>query len=246
MGIIRRKGMPITRGKAIQARVAVAKAANLLRGNNSTSSGGYGSSLRRSLPYRGGGPELKFIDTNAVNQTLTLTWNVLLINGVTQGIDYNNRVGRKSMIKSVIFNGNFFNQNTASLSAPNGAYCRAVIIYDSQPNSAATPPSGTTIFAIADANSPMNLNNRDRFQVLMDVRRQVSAFLFNGTGGLAAGNPANAYFKKYRKCNKEMIFSDVNNTLASISTGALYLCLIADATATASIDYYTRIRFTDA
>lgn len=171
------------------------------------------------------------------------TWGVALMNGVAQGVEYNQRIGRQATMKSIIFNGNVFNLATASLNAFNGAYCRLVIVYDTQPNSG-TIPTGTDIFVLNDPNSPLNLNNRDRFQVLMDVRKQVSAFTMNATPALTAGSPSNSYFKKYKKCNKEIIFSGVGATLGSISTGALYLCIIADA-AVAALDYYVRVRFTD-
>lgn len=174
---------------------------------------------------------------------MTTTWQLALVNGIAQGADFNQRIGRKSTMKSVIFNGNVFNLSTASLNAFNGAYTRLVIIYDTQPNSGSLP-AGTDIFATNDPNSPMNLNNRDRFQVLMDVRKQVSAFLMSATPALATGNPANAYFKKYKKCNKETIFSGTTGTIGAISTGAIYLCFVADA-AVAAFDYYIRIRFTD-
>lgn len=173
---------------------------------------------------------------------MTTSWQLALVNGIAQGTDFNQRIGRQSTMKSIIFNGNVFNLSTASLNAFNGGYTRLVIIYDSQPNAAL--PSGTDIFATNDPNSPMNLNNRDRFQVLMDVRKQVSAFLMSATPALTAGTPGNAYFKKYRKCNKETVFSGTLGTIANISTGAIYLAYITDA-AVAAFDYYIRIRFTD-
>ena len=78
----------------------------------------------------------------------------------------------------------------------------------------------------------------------MDVRKQVSAFSISATGVLATGSPYNSFYKKYRKMNKEIIFSNTGAPLINISTGAMYLYVIADA-AVAAFDYYTRIRFTD-
>ena len=240
---IQRKTM--SRAKAGRARAAVAKAANLLRVRGSASTGSYGPPANRGF-YGAyslrGRSELKFIDTTNQNIAMTTSWQLALVNGIAQGADFNQRIGRKSTMKSVIFNGNVFNLSTASLNAFNGAYTRLVIIYDTQPNSGSLP-AGTDIFATNDPNSPMNLNNRDRFQVLMDVRKQVSAFLMSATPALATGNPANAYFKKYKKCNKETIFSGTAGTIGSISTGAIYLCFVADAAV--AFDYYIRVRFTD-
>lgn len=231
-----------TSRKIAAARAAVGRANAVLSRRGGMSQGGYGPSFNRGYNLGGRG-ELKFVDTSNQNIAMTTSWQLALVNGVAQGTDYTNRVGRKTTMKSVIFNGNVFNLSTASLNAFNGAYCRLVIIYDTQPNSGALP-AGTDIFATNDPNSPLNLNNRDRFQVLMDVRKQVSAFLMNATPALATGNPSNAYFKKYMKCNKDTIFSGTANTISSISTGAVYLCFIADFAA-AAFDYYIRIRFTD-
>lgn len=121
---------------------------------------------------------------------------------------------------------------------------RVVIIYDLQPNSGALP-SGTDIFAANDPNAPLNLNNRDRFQVLIDVRKQIGSYLFNATPALAAGSPQNSYWNKYKKCNKETVFSGVAATIGAISTGSMYLFYIGDFNGVSMIDYYTRVRFTD-
>lgn len=230
--------------KIAAARAAVGRANAVLSTRGSMSSRGFGSSLSRG--YFGGRPELKYVDVTNTNIALTTTWAVAHINPIAQGTDNNSRIGRQAMMKSIIFNGNCFNLATASLNAFNGAYCRFVIIYDKQPNSPAgsTPPSGLDVFVLNDPNSPMNLNNRDRFEVILDVRKQVSAFLMNATPALAAGSPGNSYFKKYRKLNKEIIFSNTGAPLVNISTGAMYIYVIADA-AVAALDYYTRIRFTD-
>jgi hypothetical protein len=91
----------------------------------------------------------------------------------------------------------------------------------------------------------MNLNNRDRFQVLMDIRKQMGSYLFTAVPSLSSGSPQNAFWKKYKKCSKEVVFSGTANTIGSISTGALYLFFIGDFAGVAMIDYYTRCRFSD-
>ena len=232
--------------KAARARSAVAKAAQLLRARSSSSSSSYGPPASRGFygTYSlRGRAELKFVDTTAQNTTVTTTWSGILINGIAQGADFNQRIGRKSQMKSVLFNGNFF-PSTTSANAYQGIYLRTAIIYDSQPNSG-TFPLGTDIFAANNPNSPMNLNNRDRFQVIMDIRKQIGSFNTNATPALVAGSPSNAYWNKYKKCSKETVFSGTAATIGSISTGSLYLFWIGDFNGVAMIDYYTRIRFTD-
>lgn len=243
---VTKRGKGSTR-KVAMARAAVNRAASVLRARGGMSTGSYGPPANRgfygSYSLRGRA-ELKFVDTTSQNVALTTTWAGVLVNGIAQGSDFNQRIGRKSTMKSVLFNGNCFNISGASLVSINGAYCRFVIIYDTQPNSG-TIPTGTDIFVANDPNTALNLNNRDRFQVLMDVRKQVSAFTFSAATALTAGNPANSYWKKFKKCNKETVFSGTAATLGSISTGAIYLFVIADAASSAAIDYYIRVRFTD-
>lgn len=235
-----------SRTKAYRARSAVAKAAQLLRVRTTSSSGSYGPPATRgfygSYSLRGRA-ELKFVDTTAVNVNVTTSWQLFLVNGVAQGTDFNQRVGRKSSIKSVLFNGNAFPPPVISANSAAGTYMRYVIIYDTQPNSG-TLPTGTDIFVNNDPNTAMNLNNRDRFKVLMDVRKQMGSYTMSPAPALIAGSPQNAFWSKYKKCNLETIFSGTAATLGSISTGAIYLCIIGD-NPTTSVDYYIRVRFTD-
>ena len=232
--------------KAARARSAVAKAAQLLRARSSSSTSSYGPPANRGF-YGAyslrGRAELKFVDVTANNVAVTTTWQGVLINGIAQGADFNQRIGRKSQMKSILFNGNFF-PTASTANAYQGIYMRTVIVYDTQPNSG-TFPTGTDIFASNDPNSPLNLNNRDRFQVLIDVRKQLGSFQTDATPKLVAGSPSNAYWNKYKKCNKETVFSGTAATIGSISTGSLYLFFIGDFNGVSMIDYYTRVRFTD-
>jgi len=235
-----------TRTKAYRARSAVAKAAQLLRVRTASSSGSYGPPATRGFYGQyslRGRAELKFVDTTATNVAVTTTWTLTLVNGIAQGTDFNQRVGRKSTIKSVLFNGNAFPPTVMNANSAAGTYMRYVIIFDTQPNSG-TLPVGTDIFVTNDPNTVMNLNNRDRFRVLMDIRKQLGSYLFNAAPGLVAGSPSNAFWTKYKKCNLETIFSGTAATLGSISTGAIYLCVIGD-NPTSALDYYIRVRYID-
>lgn len=237
----------ISRSRGQKARAAVAKAAQLLRARSATPTGSYAAPATRGW-YGGyaarGRPELKFVDVQLQNSPITITWSVQLINGVVQGTDYNQRIGRKVVNKSLLFNGNISMASGNNISNAQGTFCRVVVIYDSQPNSG-TIPAGTDIFAFNDPNSPMNLNNRDRFKVVIDKRCQVGAFLTSGGGTLATGSPNDCYWSKYKKMNMETIFSNTAATLGSISTGSLYVCYVSDFATTTILDFVTRVRYLD-
>lgn len=196
-------------------------------------------------PQSGRGPELKFLDTTAINQAVAATWTVIAVNLVLQGTDYTQRIGRKICMKSVLLNGNFFNSQTVNFNGSQGSYNRVALIYDTQPNGSATVPVGTDIFATSDPNSPLNLNNRDRFKVIMEKRGQIGAYTMNATPGLASGSPNNIYFSKWKKLNHEVIFNSTTATIGGVSTGSLLLCYINDAANSSVFDYYVRVRFSD-
>ncbi|AJD07528.1 capsid protein [Sewage-associated circular DNA virus-18] len=233
--------------KIAAARAAVGRANAVLASRSSMSSGSYGPPASRGFYGQyslRGRAELKFVDATSTNAAVTTTWQGALINGIAQGADFNQRIGRKAQMKSVLFNGNFFPGTTAAENASQGVYLRVVIVYDSQPNSG-TFPGGTDFLGANDPNTPLNLNNRDRFSILIDVRKQIGSYLFNGTPALTAGSPQNAYWNKYKKCNKETIFSGTAATLGSISTGAMYIFFVGDFNGVGMIDFYTRVRYTD-
>lgn len=190
---------------------------------------------------RGARPELKFVDVSMTNFVNATTGTITLINGIAQGSDFNNRIGRKVQIKSILLNGNLFSGPPPS-NAVQGVQGMIAIIYDTQPNSGSLP-AYTDIFQIADPNTVMNLNNRDRFKVLMKFRKGVNGWVSTVTPTVQ-GNPNNAIFSKYKKCNLEQIFSATGNTIGGISTGALYFTSVGDVTGS-QIDWYTRVRFSD-
>lgn len=226
-------------------RRAIAKAANMLKRRMA-------GTPRAPLATRGfwgqysgrGRAELKYKDTAAANVGIPATWNLILLNGIAQGTDYTERIGRQSTMKSILFNGNTFPTTTMSANAYQGTMVRFAIIYDTQPNGVA--PAGTDIFIANTTLSPINLVNRDRFRVLMDVRKQIGSFLLTATPALSAGSPANTYWSKYKKCNLDEQFSGTANTISSISTGALYLLFISDNSNVCMYDYHIRVRYTDA
>lgn len=185
-------------------------------------------------------PERKLIDTSGAISFISDTTspplpNVVLVNGVSQGSDINNRIGRRYTNVSVQM------RYTCQVSAitPTPAAARIMIVYDLQPNGATTVPILTDILQTATTTSPMNINNRDRFRVIYDKTHTVSP---NG--------PEIFYTKMFKKLN----LVTTNNagttaTIGSIATGAMYVVTVGDtaeaADTFASGIVYVRVRFTD-
>ena len=132
---IKKRAIGTTR-KLAAAKQAVNRASAVLRARTVPVVGSYGPPATRgfygSYTLRGRA-ELKVIDTTGTNQPLSAGGGLFLLNGVSQGTDFNARVGRKIMVKSILMNINYFPLTTASLNNTLGTYTRFSIIYDTQP-----------------------------------------------------------------------------------------------------------------
>lgn len=224
--------------KSVAAAKALRRAAAVFRERNPSIIGTpYGTPFGVRT---GGGSELKFIDTLLANSPIPAAGALTLVNGVAQGTDFTNRIGRKTVIKSLLFNASVVYNAAGSL--PIGDICRLMVVWDSQANSAA--PAVTDILATADPYSGMNLNNRDRFQIIWDKRFAMNPATY-AAGALTAGAPNTKWITKYKRCHKECIFSNTGATIASIQTGSIYFLQISQNTANCSTNMYIRIRFVD-
>nr|QKI29017.1 Cap [Kummerowia striata CRESS virus] len=184
--------------------------------------------------------ELKVCDNPAGSGSFATAGIVVLLNGIAQGTDYTNRIGRKVMLKSWLFRISVVPKNTAS--APYGDICRIMLLYDCQTNAAT--PAVTDILNSADYNAPMNLNNRDRFKVLADKYVTIASFNY-AAGALTTGSPTPKQTKIYKKMNYEEIFGGTGSTVGSINTGGLFVLFIS-LTGNTTYLYDSRVRFYDA
>lgn len=223
--------------RANAARSTVAKARQILRNRMVATpraplrtGGFYGVYNRR------GRDELKFVDANVGFIPWTSAGAIAFLNGVAQGTDYNQRIGRTTLMKSILFRISLGKSAVSS----DGACCRALIFYDAQSNGAA--PAVTDVLASASYLAPMNLNNRDRFKILMDCYFDLEAY----TGSpIATGSFKNETKTMFKKFNMECQFSGTGSTVGSVSTGGIFVLLISDENGTVGYDFWSRIRYTD-
>lgn len=189
-----------------------------------------------------------------------ITPTISLINGVAQGTGVSERVGRRICIKSVQIRGMlrtaYQSANVTSAVINISDAWRIMLIWDTQVNGVAPGitdilngiTSGTYFEALT------NLNNRERFNILMDKTGNYSY-----TGGVPddvtsqeSTTSATHAFKKYKKLNHIVTFnSGTTDQVGSITTGALWLVCISTSfgltsgvTTVWNVD--TRIRYTDA
>ncbi len=183
--------------------------------------------------------EHKVVDTAAASYGANTTGSVTLLNGVAQGSDFTNRIGRKVTMTSVQLRG-FLTPEDDQTEA---TLARVMLVYDSQPNGAL--PAVTDVLTAADSRSFNNLNNRDRFRVLVD---ETHALGQRDTTNSLEGAPTAIVLNRYRKCNLPVVFDGTTAAIGDIQTGSLFLLTIGNQASGSAIaaSLAVRVRFVDA
>lgn len=196
------------------------------------------------LPYN----ERKFLDTSvlasAVIGTAATTWNFNLLNGIAQGTDANNRIGR--VIKWNSLNCRMSTSATATMAGIGGSV-RILLIVDKQNNGGALP-SATDVFVNNDISSLMNLDNRTRFHVLYDKYIYLGPPVASN-GSLPPCAEKRAYIRKQIK-GMTTVFNGTGSGIGTIISGSLLLavCQNGGLAGTAPIvggNWRFRLRFHD-
>lgn len=180
--------------------------------------------------------ELKYLDTNFASYGGGTTGSVTLINGVASGSTQITREGRQCYWKTVQVNG-FLDPHANQLEER----CDVYVIYDKQPGAAV--PALTDLFVQAIGGSPLNLNYRDRFSVI--VHKSFVLGLIDGTNYYST-IPNTQKISIYKRVNLKTTFKGDSNAIGDISTGALYLVVVgSQATYYASPYVNVRLRFAE-
>jgi len=131
-----------------------------------------GVNNRIPATLRAGASEVKALDNGFSNYTINSTAAINPINLIQAGSSFFNRVGRRIEMKNVRVNGYVVVKATVT----SEDYARIMIVYDRQTNGAVpaiadilqtTVQNGTNS---TSSFSGVNLNNRDRFKIIRDMR----------------------------------------------------------------------------
>jgi len=196
--------------------------------------------------------ENKTIDIAVGTVQANTTGTITLLNGCIQGTDFNQRIGRKILLKSVYIRG--FVRSEASATMVLGAIAsqqvRMILVVDTQPNGVVF--AITDLLVSASPASQLNLNNRDRFMVICDKTWVLDPYALNNVATTSFASMSNQIkpLKKFKKLNIETIFNAGNaGTIGDMNSGALYLVWIGTEAAAAGTDanavLSTRVRFKD-
>lgn len=232
--------------------------------------------IPRGVPRSGGmtragyqqthvGGEIKAVDVVAPGGTnvqgafnFNTTAQFTALNLLTVGSSAWNRIGRKISMKSLYIQGNF---QTTATTTTQPQFARMIVVYDKQPNGALPAiadllrdqANSATDSNVTSPQSGLNLNNRERFEIIRNLRWTLPAP--GGVGGALAG-PVSAtadhmHFEEYAKLgNREVHYKadSAPGVIGDLATGCLFICTLGNLvsgsepyTAVMSI----RLRYTD-
>lgn len=197
-----------------------------------------------------GRAELKFVDTTH-NQAFSTSCTCVIINGVAEGSENNQRTGRVQENISVAIRG--FISTAAPLAATTDEMVRVIIFTDKQSNGGGVP-TGTSLLSTASAISFNMLDNRDRFTILRDYMIAIS-YTQPGATGLATqfdsldkkgvkGSLINDFFKVPFKTT----YNTTTAVVASVTTCPILIMFVGQAAAAAQNPTFqgtTRVRYRD-
>lgn len=186
--------------------------------------------------------EKKYIDTAAADYACNTTGSVTCLNLCNEGTGVSQRVGRKICLKSVQVRGRVNPVDNTTVDQ----CVRVMLIWDKQVNGVIATIA--EILSAATSESFMNLDNRERFVVIMDKQFVLGA-QDSATG--YTGSPTIHPINKYKKLPEGSftIYDGTGAGIADINTGALYLVTIGDQTAASAVGgtarLACRVRYTD-
>lgn len=186
--------------------------------------------------------ELKYTDLASTIYAADTTGTVTALNLTAVGDDNTTRDGRQICNRSIHIQGLLKPEDIATASN----LSRLMLVWDNQPNSGAIAAI-TDILVSSTSISSTNLNNRERFTILRDLRYGCG-YQSNAVGAVFS-NGDNTY-----ALNEFLSLKDVKTTysgttaaIGSVATGALLMVTIGSQAPGAgeSFELTTRLRFTD-
>lgn len=179
----------------------------------------------------------------------------ILLSGIPQGADYDNRIGRQIVCKSIELRGFIEPEDYNTYSN----YWRVLIIQDLQSNGT-QPAEAEVLNSIVDMQSPgikysgimsfMNLDNRARFKVIAAVDG-VCGGIDLTSGAAFAQDPQISRVNIYRSVNLPITYNNTTDTYGAIASGAIWIIASSWNAGLSGTDYgcdftfTARMRYTD-
>lgn len=214
--------------------------------------------IRKNLMRSGGwllsksrknAPELKWKDSVAhYTANYGDVASLPLFNGIAQGYGASERIGNKITMKKILMRFDIV-YTYDSTNYETGNSIRVILVYDRQSNGT-TPGLSDVLALTSDAsnttNSPLNLYNKDRFQIIADKIINLQLGVLDPT------TPNNTkILKKFqikRKLNHTVQYSTTGAGWTDIRTGAFMAFFVSDypnASTKVDVYAYSRLRYID-
>ncbi len=174
--------------------------------------------------------EKKFLDTSSGTLQPTTAGVLTLINGVVQGDTSITRDG-----DLVTWTSLYFQISLNAYTAGDHSNVRVLIVQDKQTNGLAITMAKlfSLTTAILNINSPLNLDNSFRYNVLCD-----KVFQINDNG------KDNVHFKKYIKMQMRTRYNAAQAGITEITTNSIFVIVFGDV-ALGDYQWISRMRFID-
>lgn len=185
------------------------------------------------------------------------------LNAIPTGTSANQRIGKKIFMKTLQIRGWIQRQGetsaalTKAMNSP--VFCRMMIVYDKQCSNSTNAPAGSLLQVSDNIYSVRNLDNADRFAVLLDETFCVNPGISGNTGTYstatfypATGIGSAIFFERFIKINLPTTYNTgTTGVLSEISTGALHCYTYTDGTnygtaANVNGGFTFRLRYVDA
>lgn len=184
-----------------------------------------------SYDYNALVPEQKFFDKGEANYEVRNDGIIHIIFHPLRGADYNQRVGRKSVLRSIFIRGRLHIYQ-ATLLPPSAYYeyvkaslNRLILFIDWQPNGAT--PAITDVLVSANPVAQLNPNNRKRFTIIKDKQWCFDNYMQDVGASVLNHNTTMYPIKIYERVCVEQTYNSNNfGDIRDIATGAVYMLLI--------------------
>lgn len=186
--------------------------------------------------------ELKYTDIANTSYAADTTGSITALNLTAVGDDNTTRDGRQICNRSIHIQGILAPVDDTT----NANFARLMLIWDAQPNSGSLP-SMTDILVASTSCSNLNLNNRERFTILRDLKFAQGKVDTTASSAFSNGSNTHVVDLFYNLKDVKTTYSGTTATIGSVATGSLLMVTIGSvAAATGGIfGVTTRLRFTD-
>ncbi len=190
-----------------------------------------------------GAPELKFFDLDIDDATIAVGGNIAQAscNLIVQGVDENERIGRKCLVKQINWRFHISLQ-AQTLKTLTSDIVRVILYLDKQANGATA--AVTDIVESSDYQTFNNLANKSRFRTLMDRTYTIVSHAGAGDGTTNDFGEDVLTDTLFKKCNISLEFSAGTADILNVRSNNIGVLLLSQS-GLAEFNSKMRLRFSD-